>query len=102
MRICRPPKPALDGPFPGHSQHLFLTMDRIRDQGPSGRVVATSVDGSTFATAAGAAFAERVDQVFRMTDGSVGTLIGAVVFVQNELGEQVRAYWLESAPDTSE
>lgn len=77
-------------------------MDRLRAQGPTGRVVATSVDGSTFATALGAAFAERVDEVFRMTDGSFGTLIGAVVFVQNEAGEQVPAYWLEPVPDTSE
>jgi hypothetical protein len=77
-------------------------MDRIRAQRPTGRVVATSVDGNTFATAAGGAFAERVDEVFRMSDGSVGTLIGAVVFVQNEAGEQVPAYWLEPVPDSSE
>ena len=76
-------------------------MDRLRAQGPTGRVVATSADGSTFATASGAAFAERIDDVFRMADGSVGRLIGAVVFVQNDSGEQVRAYWLEPALDTS-
>jgi len=77
-------------------------MDQIRDRGPAGRVVATSDDGSTFTTTLGALFAERVDEVFRMADGSVGTLVGAFVFVQNEAGEQVPAYWLEPTPDTSE
>jgi hypothetical protein len=96
------PGPLLEGSFPSRYQDLFLIMDQIRAQGPTGRVVATSVDGNTFATAAGGAFAERVDEVFRMSDGSVGTLIGAVVFVQNEAGEQVPAYWLEPVPDSSE
>jgi len=77
-------------------------MDRIRAQGPTGRIVATSVDGSTYSTGAGDVFAERGDDRFRMADGSVGTLIGAVVFVQNEAGEQVPAYWLEPVPDPSE
>ena len=36
-------------------------MDEIREQGPTGHVLATSVDGSTFVTAAGALFAERLD-----------------------------------------
>ena len=77
-------------------------MDRIRARGPTGHVVAVSVDGSTFVTTDGAAFAERTDQVLNMVDGSVGTLVGAVVFMQNEVGEQVRAYWLEPAPDDPE
>lgn len=53
-------------------------------------------------TADGGTFAERTDQVLRMADGSIGTLVGAVVFMQNEAGEQVRAYWLEPAPDVPE
>ena len=77
-------------------------MDQIRLYGPIGQVVATSLDGYTFSrTGDGTFFAERTDERIRMADGSLGTLIGAVVFVQNEVGEQVRAYWLESASDTS-
>ena len=76
-------------------------MDQLRARGPTGRVVATSADGCTFTTASGAAFAERMDDVLRMADGSVGRIIGAVVFVQNDLGEQVRAYWLEPALGTA-
>ena len=88
--------------FPANAQLLFFIMDEIREQGPTGHVLATSVDGSTFLTAAGALFAERLDDVFRMADGSVGMLIGAVVFVQNQVGAQTPAYWLEPVPDTSE
>ncbi len=77
-------------------------MDRIRARGPTGHVVAISVDGRTFVTADGGTFAERTDQVLHMGDGSVGTLVGAVVFMQNEVGEQVRAYWLEPAADAPE
>jgi hypothetical protein len=77
-------------------------MDQLRARGPTGRIVATSADGRAFANASGAPFAERIDDVFRMADGSVGRLIGAVVFVQNEVGEQVRAYWLEPALDPVE
>jgi hypothetical protein len=76
-------------------------MDRLRAQGPTGRVGATSADGSSIATASRAAFGVRIDDFLRMADGSVGKLIGAVVFVQNEAGEQVRAYWLEPALGTS-
>jgi hypothetical protein len=77
-------------------------MDQIRAEGPTGQVVATSIDGNTYATAAGDPFAARGDERFHMADGSVGTLIGAVVFVQNEAGEQVPAYWLEPVPDSLE
>ncbi len=77
-------------------------MELLRVQDPNGRVLATSPDGVTFATSDGTFFATRSDEVFRMADGSVGTLIGAVVFVQNDVGEQVRAYWLEPSLDTSE
>jgi hypothetical protein len=90
------------GYFPARSQPVPLVMDEIREKGPAGRVLATSLDGSTFVTPAGVAFAQRVDEVFRMADGSVGTLIGAVVFVQNEEGLQVAAYWLAPIPDSSE
>jgi hypothetical protein len=76
-------------------------MDLLRVQDPNGRVLAMSADGVTFSTAEGTLFATRTDDVLRMADGSVGTLIGAVVFVQNDMGEQVRAYWLEPALDTS-
>jgi hypothetical protein len=89
--------------FTGGSQHLDLTMDQIRLYGPTGHVVATSFDGCTFRrTDDGTLFAERTDELIRMADGSLGTLIGAVVFVQNDVGEQVRAYWLESASDPTE
>ncbi len=71
-------------------------------QDPNGRVLASSSDGATFATPDGIFFAKRIDEVFRMADGSVGTLIGSVVFVLNDVGEQVRAYWLEPVLDTSE
>ena len=71
-------------------------------QDPNGRVLASSSDGVTFATPDGTFFAKRTDEVFRMADGSVGMLIGSVVFVQNDVGEQVRAYWLEPVLDTSE
>jgi hypothetical protein len=79
-----------------------LVMDQIRAEGPSGRVLATSRDGSTFVTPAGVVFAERVSDTFRMANGSLGTLIGAVVFVQNEVGKQVAAYWLVPVSDRSE
>ncbi len=77
-------------------------MDVLRAQDPNGRVLATSSNGVTFANADGTYFATRTDEVLRMADGSIGTLIGAVVFVQDDLGEQVRAYWLEQALDTFE
>ncbi len=77
-------------------------MDLLRAHDPNGRVLATSSDGVTFVTADGTFFATRTDDVLRMANGSVGTLIGAVVFVQNDMGEQVRAYWLEAALDILE
>jgi hypothetical protein len=78
-------------------------MDLIRSGGPAGGVVAVSRDGTTFATPEGVHFADRSDDVFRMADGSVGTRIGAVIFVQNEEGQQTPVFWLESAsPDPSE
>jgi len=96
------PGPSLSGSFRGRSQGLSFIMDQIRAEGPTGQVVATSIDGNTYATAAGDPFAARGDERFHMADGSVGTLIGAVVFVQNEAGEQVPAYWLEPVPDSLE
>jgi hypothetical protein len=78
-------------------------MDLIRSGGPAGGVVAVSADGTTFVTPEGVHFADRSDDVFRMADGSVGRRIGAVLFVQNEEGVQVPAFWLEAAsPDPSE
>jgi hypothetical protein len=78
---------------------LIVAVDQLRNRGPTGQILATSVDGRTFSTDAGTFFAERVDDVLRMADGSVGTLIGAVVFVQDQAGAQVAGFWLESAPD---
>ena len=77
-------------------------MDLLRVQDSNGRVLAMSSDGVTFSAADGTPFAERTDEVLRMADGSVGMLVGSVVFVQNDVGEQVRAYWLEPALDASE
>lgn len=77
-------------------------MDQLRHGGPTGRVLAASADGRTFATDAGAFFAKRVDGLFRMADDSVGTLVGSVVFVQNDEGVQIPAYWLGPAPATPE
>ena len=82
-----PPKWLYPSPLPGS----MVDHGPAPAQGPAGPVVATSADGSTFATASGASFAERIDDVFCMADGSVGRPIGAVMFVQNEAGEQVRA-----------
>jgi hypothetical protein len=56
----------------------------------------------TYSTDAGTFFAERVGDMFRMADGSVGTLIGAVVFVHDQAGMQVAGFWLEPAPGAPE
>jgi hypothetical protein len=77
-------------------------MGQLRNGGPTGQVLVASADGRTFATEAGAFFAERVDGVFRMADDSVGTLVGSVVFMQNGEGVQIPAYWLGPAPATPE
>jgi hypothetical protein len=71
-------------------------MDQLRAHEPDGQVVASSVDGIDFtAVTDGSPFARRMGEVFRMTDGSLGVLIGSVVFTPGSDGGQNPSFWLE-------
>jgi hypothetical protein len=77
-------------------------MEQLRSHRPEGEVVAKSADGTNFVSVSDdTLFARRVGVVFRMADGSIGTLGGHVVFMQNAAGKQYPAFWLESVPDSS-
>jgi hypothetical protein len=71
-------------------------MEQLRVHEPEGQVVATSINGIDFtAIADGRPFAKRMGEVFRMADGSLGVLIGSVVFSQGPGGGQDPTYRLE-------
>lgn len=71
-------------------------MDQLREYEADGRVVATSIDGVDFvAVDGGGLFAKRIGDLFRMADGSVGRLAGALVFLQDEAGLQAPTFRLE-------